>query len=845
MRPKRFIYIPVLFLLFSYILHPIIASSNPLFVGNIETRLLKIQEDDNTQPDLLETLLMVSKHWKPSLDLAPLKEEIQIIIRSAKHKLSGLDRPEDIIRIIRTVIHDEAGYRYTDQVDERGVPINPEELFLHGLLHTHKGYCMNLSLLYLILGQKLGLPFYGVALPNHFFVRYERDAVKVNIETTERGVSYPDSFYLQRFGTLAKAKTPYFMKNLNTRQTLGAYFSNVGMVYYKNQKPERAIFYLGISTAINSESIDAQNNLANIYSELKKPQQAIKHYNLALKADSGNISTLFNLGLVLQESGKATQAINAFLQVVQIDPGFSSAHRMLANLYLQNNRLISALLHLKLLVRIQPMNLQNHLNIASTYRRMGHQKLAIETLKSVQTQFPGHTEIHEGLAEAFYRMKDFHQSIVQYRFLIDQDQKNLRNYIQLGWTYYRLHDLPMASAWTLRGMKKSEEAGQLKALAQMNLGFYSLLQKQYSQAREWYEKVLSENPAEIAQGMIGDIEEVPAAYSRRADLQFFKGWIYFKSHQPKKSQRSLQTYLQMEKNGPFSEEAKNLLKLQVPQSGRAEGALSGNRPSSVEKADPKNMILVSPGFFIMGSNRSLEDEAPEHRVYLDSYWIDKYEVSAGKFAEFLNTLDNVKGYYLDNKFGTLYYDSRFHSRPGLENYPINNITWHAADEYCKWKEKRLPTEAEWEKAARGTTAQAYPWGNIPPSDTLARYFQTWTKEEKHKVMVPVQALTEGQSPFGLFNMAGNVKEWVDDWYDREYYNEQSEYANPRGPIGGEFKVVRGGSWRDMKGFIYSTFRNSGNPKSRMDDYGFRCAKNAAPASGEKKLTNRVVPRNKG
>ena len=845
MRLKRFIDIPVLIFLFTYILQPTIASSNPLFAGNIETQLLEIQEDFNENPDLLEILLMVSKHWKPSLDLATLKEETEKLTLSARQKLQGLDRPEAIIRTIRTVIHDEGGYRYTDQVDERGVPINPEELFLHGLLNTHKGYCMNLSLLYLILGQKLGLPFYGVALPNHFFVRYEREAVKVNIETTERGVSYPDSFYRQRFGTLAGSKNPYFMKNLDTRQTLGAYFSNVGMVYYQNQKPERAIFYLGISTAINPESIDAQNNLANIYSELKKPQEAIKHYNLALKSDPGNSSTLFNLGLVLQESGNFTKAINVFLQVVQINPAFSPAHQMLANLYLQENRLISALLHLKILVRVQPGNLQNHLNIASTYGRMGQQKLAIETLKKVQIQFPGNPEIHEGLAEAYYRMEDFHQSIIQYRFLIDQDQTKLRNYIQLGWTYYRLHDLPMASAWTLRGMKKSKEAGRLKALAQMNLGFYSLLQKQYSQAREWYEKVLSENPAEIAKGMIGDIEEVPAGYSRRADLQFFKGWIYFKSHQPKKSQRSLQTYLQMEKNGPFSEEAKNLLKLQVPQSGRAEGALSGNRPSSVEKADPKNMILVSPGFFIMGSNRSLEDEAPEHRVYLDSYWIDKYEVSAGKFAEFLNTLDNVKGYYLDNKFGTLYYDGRFHPRPGLENYPINNITWNAADEYCKWKEKRLPTEAEWEKAARGTTAQAYPWGNIPPSDTLARYFQTWTKEENHKVMVPVQALTEGQSPYGLHNMAGNVKEWVDDWYDREYYNEQSEYANPRGPIGGEFKVVRGGSWRDMKGFIYSTFRNSGNPKSRMDDYGFRCAKNAAPASGEKKLTNRVVPRNKG
>ena len=215
MRPKRFIDIPVLIFLLTYILQPVIASSNPLFAGNIETQLLEIQKGDNT--DLLETLLMVSKHWKPSLDLAPLKEEIQKLIHSARQKLSVMNRPEDIIRIIRTVIHEEGGYRYTDQVDEKGVPINPEELFLHGLLNTHKGYCMNLSLLYLILGQKLGLPFYGVALPNHFFVRYEREAVKVNIETTERGVSYPDSFYRQRFGTLAGSKNPYFMKNLDTR----------------------------------------------------------------------------------------------------------------------------------------------------------------------------------------------------------------------------------------------------------------------------------------------------------------------------------------------------------------------------------------------------------------------------------------------------------------------------------------------------------------------------------------------------------------------------------------------------------------------------------------------------
>ena len=174
---------------------------------------------------------------------------------------------------------------------------------------------MNLSLLYLILGQKLGLPLYGVALPNHFFIRYEQEGVNINIETTQHGASYPDSFYQQRFGALADKENSYFMQNLNGRKTLGAYFSNVGMVYYQNQKPERAVFYLGLSTAINSQSIDAQNNRSSIYSELKTPHKAIDHYTLALKAHPKNTATLFTLGLALMASVDSTQAIHAFLQV--------------------------------------------------------------------------------------------------------------------------------------------------------------------------------------------------------------------------------------------------------------------------------------------------------------------------------------------------------------------------------------------------------------------------------------------------------------------------------------------------------------------------------------------------
>ena len=840
MSAKNFTGLAILFFLFTCIHKPITAYSNPTYKQSIETQLLQIQQDSNTKPDLLENLLMVSKHWQPSLNLAILREEIERLTFLAKQKLTKHHKPEDIIQILRTLIHNTESYEYTDQVDEKGVPVNSEELFLHGLLKTHKGYCMNLSLLYLILGQKLELPLYGVALPNHFFVRYEQEDVRINIETTERGVSYPDSFYEQRFRTQADNQSSYFLKNLNGRQTLGAYFSNIGMVYYQSQRQERALFYMNLSTSINPMSIDAQNNLANIYSELKKPHDAIKHYNLALKANPNNTATLFNLGLVFIETGDYIKAINTLLKVTQIDPRFSPAHQMLANLYLQEKRLTSALLHLKILARTQPENLQNHLNIASTYGRMGQQALALETLKKVKTKFPNTLKIHEGMAEAYYRLEDFKLAIEQYRFLIDQDQTHLSNYIQLGWTYYRINDLPMASAWTLRGMKKSKEAGQLKALAQMNLGFYSLLQKQYKKARKWYETVLSENPPNISKGMIQDINEIRHS-KRRADLHFFKGWIYFKSNQPKNAQASLLAYLQMDENGPFSEESRSILKQLVFGDNKVKRILNKN---NLIEPEP-DMALVPSGFFKMGSSKTLDDESPEHRVYLDGYWIDKYEVSAGKFAKFLNAVDNIKGYYLDNKFGTLFYDGRYHPRPSLENYPINNVSWLAADSYCKWKGKRLPTEAEWEKAARGELGQVYPWGNLAPSDTRARYFKTWTEEEKHKVMMPVHALIEGQSPYGLHNMAGNVKEWVDDWYDREYYKEQSEYANPRGPIGGEFKGVRGGSWRDLKGFIYSSFRNNGNPQSRMDDYGFRCAKNATPTSDEKKLTSRAVPRNKG
>lgn len=803
--------------------------------GSIENRLRSIFAQNTESINLTEALLLISRDWNPSLNESPLRDEINQIVASVKKQLRPESTAQETVDILRQVIHNEKGYRYTDQVDGQGVPLNPEELFLHGMLKSKRGYCMNLSLLYLIVGDRLNLPLYGVGLPNHFFVRYDSGSERINIETTESGRTYPDSFYENRFGLKFDGKTPFFTKNLNKKQTLGAYLSNVGMVYYKQSRPQKAIFYLQPATEINPLSIEAHNNLANIYGETGQQGLAITQYQKALKADPNNVPTLFNLGLTYVALANSDQAIQAFLQVTQIDPSFAKAHRQLIQLYLAQEKYIGALLHLKQLIKMNPNDTSVHISIGKAYTKLKNFKLAIETLSKIKSRHPGNIEARSALAETFYRMEYLDRSITEYRLLLEQNPKYLPAYIQLGWVHYRKGEFRMATAWTKRGLKLGTPTAQLTTLANMNLGLYAWLDGDPSSAKKWYRSALKEKSSIILNGILNDLKETGLLFPKLKETDFFTGWIYMEAGEKDKALPHLRRFLSLTPDGKLADEARTLLgEKSLPESTEKPVGPEGDSPSP--GATPKDMVLVPSGFFIMGSNDHGEDEAPEHRVYTDAYYIDRYEVSASDFAAFLNEVNNTKGYYLDNKFGTLLYNGRYNPRKGFANHPVNNIRWEGAVEYCKWQGKRLPTEAQWEKAARGTDGRIYPWGNTPPTQNIARYRQTWTKQIKHHVMVPVNVFTEGTSPYGVYNMAGNVKEWVDDWFDREYYDDPANYINPKGQIGGEYKVLKGGSWRDLKGFIYSSFRNNNNPASRLDDYGFRCAKSAEKKGPEKQLT---------
>ncbi len=213
------------------------------------------------------------------------------------------------------------------------------------------------------------------------------------------------------------------------------------------------------------------------------------------------------------------------------------------------------------------------------------------------------------------------------------------------------------------------------------------------------------------------------------------------------------------------------------------------------------LVYVLAGEFIMGSDDTVwTDERPAHRVFLTEYWIDKFPVTNEQFAQFVQ----ATGYQAQG-------DWRSAFQPGKERHPMVWVTWDDACAYGKWCGKHLPTEAQWEKAARGTDGRCYPWGNASDGNKC---------NVSGRGTTPVGAYPGGASPYGCQDMAGNVFEWVADWYDPNYY-AVSPLEDPPGPATGDRRVLRGGSFGAYFHRVRCAARLRSNPDFRVDFYGFR------------------------
>ena len=268
-------------------------------------------------------------------------------------------------------------------------------------------------------------------------------------------------------------------------------------------------------------------------------------------------------------------------------------------------------------------------------------------------------------------------------------------------------------------------------------------------------------------------------------------------------------------------------------------------PTSLIISRGVQMVLVPAGPFVMGSDAgsalaecrntsdadnctigAFRDEEPVHTVTLDHFYIDMYEVTNARYAECVRSGECDSPSDLGS-----HTRERYFGDPRFDDYPVILVSWHDAQGYCRWRGARLPTEAEWEKAARGTDARLYPWGDAVDGDRANFCDRNCSYEwagvdydDGYADTAPVGSYSDGVSPYGAQDMAGNVWEWVSDWYDADYY-AGSPSTNPAGPRSGEYRVARGGAWFSKPSSVRVTHRMANVPTATYHLVGgFRCGR---------------------
>jgi iron(II)-dependent oxidoreductase len=249
------------------------------------------------------------------------------------------------------------------------------------------------------------------------------------------------------------------------------------------------------------------------------------------------------------------------------------------------------------------------------------------------------------------------------------------------------------------------------------------------------------------------------------------------------------------------------------------------------QASESPMLPVREGTFIMGTARHLgepfslalqydDTEQPQRHIWLASFDMDRDEVSLGEYLSWLRQRHRAPAEELRR---LIEHVTTVHalSPASLARWPALYVTWAEASDFCHAHGKRLPTEAEWEKAARGDSGNLFPWGQSPPTSALAMFGQYHVHEIP--IVAPVDTGTEGRSPYGVHHMAGNAAEWVQDWFGIDYYATMPD-RTPPGPTSGRYKVVRGGSWKSTPALLRSATRSGASPERLATTIGFRCAR---------------------
>jgi|GEM_PF-507916 len=355
----------------------------------------------------------------------------------------------------------------------------------------------------------------------------------------------------------------------------------------------------------------------------------------------------------------------------------------------------------------------------------------------------------------------------------------------------------------LKNLKDYEE----KARDILRRGKDAFNQGRFAEAIELLEKVVGEYPYSSSASEARDLVETVKESKKRLEEELFKERVRFgkrklDAKEWKEAKDAFEAALKLRPDDP---------ELQQLYARAKEG-----------EAKYRNMVLIEEGWFEMGSDDGERDESPKHKVYLKSYYISKTPVTNREYKEFIDANKDYPVPYVDQGWAKDYnWDPEKRTYPkGKDDHPVVLVSYEDALAYCKWAGKRLPTEAEWEKAARGTDGRKYPWGNTPPTETLANFGR------KFNGTTIVGSFPAGASPFGILDCSGNVWEWVQDSYQSDFYRTTEHKTNPVSTRKSDEKVVRGGSWVDGADELRCSNRLFFRSREKLSNLGFRVAMDA-------------------
>jgi tetratricopeptide (TPR) repeat protein len=436
---------------------------------------------DDKEVDLATAALIVSEQWSNIVEGRRYLSDLDDMVFEIRGRLKKKRLPVNYkaIEVINEYLFDELGFTSVSEASD------PNDLFLHTVMDKKRGYCLSLSILYLSIGERLGLPLYGVVVPGHFFVRYDDGRTHFNIETTSKGGYADDEHYINKF-KVPKNSDSIYMTNLNKIQTLGCFFNNLGNSYNAVGDTNQAMLALERAVEINPSLAESHINLGNIYLDKNRTNDAIDEYETALEIDPDNAKIHNNLGNAYAKRGRMSDAISQYTRSIELEPNYIEAYKNLASAYCGQEKFGQAAAQLKQAITLEPQDANLYRQLGDVYGKMGEYENGILQYKKALRIKGDFAEAYYGLALCYNKLNLVDDEVQAYKKALAIKPDMAVALVSLGNIYFRKQDYKSA----IEQYKKAGRIAPEDNAIHYNLGAAYSNQGQYEQAVVEYKKAI-------------------------------------------------------------------------------------------------------------------------------------------------------------------------------------------------------------------------------------------------------------------------------------------------------------------------------------------------------------------